>query len=574
MAKRSPLASRRVAVLTATTAACAAGYVALTVRADVWGWPSILFICVGVTFAATAAVLSVRRPDNLTWRLLLVAGGLWFAQALVLSEVAALAWIGLGVKSRYLIVVFHMALAMPTGTLPSTSARRVVAAAYLVGAVFAVIDPWTGWACAGENAVCAGAVEIGDLSGWSQAMVLLGRMLVAGVVVAGIAVIAHHLRVCDRATRRAAAPVLVALCANGAVVAAADLGLLPGDFGRVLLLTTAWLLPLAVLLGLTLVQLHRAQVAELVVALDRGVTPVELRDELARCLGDDSLVLCFPTERGFVDPTGDPVTPGGPGRSVTRVEHEHRLIAVLEHRPALAEERELLAATTAASRLALENARLTATVQAQLVELAQSQRRIVEAGDLERRRIERNLHDGAQQRLLTVALELGRLRQQASRAGHDDIASVLRLVTDDLEAAVGELRALARGLHPTVLTDHGLPVAVEALAQRTALPLEVDLRLPRLPAPVETTGYFTIVEALSNTIRHAAATQVRVGGRIHGDHVEITVEDDGIGGATPDGGSGLSSLDDRARAIGGTLDVHSPPAGGTTLTLRLPLGTV
>ena len=107
---------------------------------------------------------------------------------------------------------------------------------------------------------------------------------------------------------------------------------------------------IAVLLGFTLVQLHRAQVAELVVALDRGLTPLELRDELARCLGDASLVLCFPTENGFVDQVGDPVTPGGSGRSVTRVEHEHRLIALLEHRPALAEERELLAATTACSR--------------------------------------------------------------------------------------------------------------------------------------------------------------------------------------------------------------------------------
>jgi signal transduction histidine kinase len=574
MAGPSPLLSSRVVVLTACTAACVAGYVALTVRADVWGWPSVLFIVVGVTFAAVAAVLSVRRPDNLTWRLLVVAGALWFAQALVLSDVTALAWIGLGVKSRYLIVVFHMALAMPTGTLPSRSARRMVAAAYLVGVAVAVIDPWTGYACAGENAVCTGAVGFGDLSGWSLALVLLARVLVIGVVVAGIAVVAHHLRVCDPATRRAAAPVLVALCLNGAMAAAADIDLLTGEIGRVLFLFSAWLVPLAVLLGFTLVQLHRAQVAELVVALDRGLTPLELRDELARCLGDDSLVLCFPTDNGFVDQAGDPVTPGGSGRSVTPVEHEHRLIALLDHRSALAEERELLAATTAASRLALENARLTATVQAQVVELAQSQRRIVEAGDFERRRVERNLHDGAQQRLLTVALELGRLRQQAARAGHDDLASALRSVIDDLEAAVGELRALARGLHPTVLTDHGLPVAVEALAQRTPLPLEVDLRLPRLPAPVETTGYFSIVEALSNTIRHAAASHVRVGGRIDGDHVEITVQDDGIGGATRATGSGLRSLDDRARAIGGTLDVHSPPTGGTTLTLRLPLEVV
>jgi signal transduction histidine kinase len=574
MAERSSLASRRVAVLLAGTAACVAGYSALVVRADVWSWRSVGFVCVGLTYLVAAIVIGTRRPWNLTWRLLYVAGVLWFAQALALSQVAALAWVGLGLQNRYLVVAFHMAVAMPTGALPSTTARRVVTATYVVALLIAVIDGSTGYACAGENGVCDGPVELGDLSGWSLGMTLAGRALVAGIVVAGVALIVHHLSVSDRATRRAAAPVLIALSVSGVVVAANDNGLFPDDVAWVLGLTAAGLLPLAVLLGLALVELHRAQIAGLVVALDRGITPAELRDELARCLGDDSLVLGFPTETGFVDPTGTPINLGGPGRALTRVEHDHSLIAVLDHRPALAEERELLAATTAASRLALENARLTAMVQAQVLELEQSQRRIVEAGDVERRRIERNLHDGAQQRLLTIALDLGRLRQQVARAGHGDVESALRSVTDELEAAVDELRALARGLHPTVLTDHGLPVAVEALAQRAPLPLEVDLRLPRLPAPIETTGYFSIVEALSNTIRHAAATRVRVGARLDGDQVEITVQDDGIGGATPERGSGLRSLGDRAHAVGGTLEIVSPPSGGTTVTLRLPVARV
>ncbi|HSB85958.1 MAG TPA: ATP-binding protein [Ilumatobacteraceae bacterium] len=564
----------RVIGIAVVAVACTAGYVLLVARSDVTVSPVWPFAVVGLTFMAAAAIILVAQRPNLTWRLLAVAGVLWFGQALILSELVPMARIGLGVHQRYLVVVFHMALAMPSGKLPSRRARRAVGAAYVVAVVVAVIDAVSGWDCAGHNAVCDGPIEFADLNRADLALTLVGRLLVVAVVVTGVVVIAAHMRVSDQATRRSAAPVLAAMAVNGILIPASDAGLLGGsDTERWLRLVGAWLVPIAVLAGALLVKLHRAQVVDLMVALDRGLTPEELRDELARTLGDDTLVVCFPSGDGFVDHHGQPVTPGTPGRAATPVEHDDELIAVLDHVVALREEPELLAATAAASRLALENARLNATVQAQLSQLEQSRRHLVEASDRERRRIERDLHDGAQQKLLSVALALGRERRRASQAGHHDTAAALHSIIGDLETAVDELRSLARGLYPTVLTDHGLPAAVDALAQRTPLPLDVDFTLPRLPTSTESTAYFVVVEALANTIRHAGATGVRVSGRVDEDDLEVTVSDDGIGGADVERGSGLRNLHDRARALGGSVEIHSPAGGGTTLTLRLPVGT-
>jgi signal transduction histidine kinase len=203
-------------------------------------------------------------------------------------------------------------------------------------------------------------------------------------------------------------------------------------------------------------------------------------------------------------------------------------------------------------------------------DLIASRRRLVKAGDEQRRRLERNLHDGAQQRFVSVALTMGlaraRLREQPDAAGE-----LLDSASRDLHTGLEELREIARGIHPAILTDRGLRVALEALVER--LPLAVDLDAPgeRLPDHVEATAYYIVAEALTNVVRHAGAEEARVSVRRDGAVLRCEVADDGRGGADPAAGTGILGLRDRAEAAGGTLSVTSPVGGGTTLSAALPL---
>jgi signal transduction histidine kinase len=214
--------------------------------------------------------------------------------------------------------------------------------------------------------------------------------------------------------------------------------------------------------------------------------------------------------------------------------------------------------------------RLNDELHARLEELAASRARIVTAGDVERRRLERNLHDGAQQRLVALALSL---RVALARLDSDPAAAraTLEDARDEVALALEELRELARGLHPAVLTDHGLRAAVEMLAGRAPVPVEIaEVPGDRLPEPVEAAAYYLIAEALTNVAKYARASAVRV--RVAADDAGVLVEvsDDGIGGADPAGGSGLRGLADRVEALGGSLDVVSPAGAGTSLRARIP----
>jgi signal transduction histidine kinase len=198
-------------------------------------------------------------------------------------------------------------------------------------------------------------------------------------------------------------------------------------------------------------------------------------------------------------------------------------------------------------------------------ELAASRARIVQAGDAERRRLERNLHDGAQQRLVSLALML---RLAARRHPEDE---ALTQAGEELSEALKELRELARGIHPAVLTERGLEPAVRALADRSRLPVELSVELEgRLPDPVEAAAYYVVAEALTNVAKYAEASEVTVGVVRENGHARIEVSDDGIGGADATGGSGLRGLADRVEALGGRLFVESPAGAGTTLRAEIP----
>jgi signal transduction histidine kinase len=204
-------------------------------------------------------------------------------------------------------------------------------------------------------------------------------------------------------------------------------------------------------------------------------------------------------------------------------------------------------------------------------ELAASRARIVAAADETRRRIERDLHDGTQQRLVSLGLEL-RLAQGMVPAELPGLETELGAVADQLNGVVEDLREIARGIHPAVLSEGGLGPALRTLARRAAIAVELDVAaMARLPEPVEVAAYYVVSEALTNATRYARASVVEVAAEVSGGRLRVCVRDDGAGGADPRGGSGLTGLKDRIEAQGGTFAVHSPPGGGTILSCELPL---
>jgi signal transduction histidine kinase len=333
--------------------------------------------------------------------------------------------------------------------------------------------------------------------------------------------------------------------------------------------------PVAFLVGLLRSQLHRGVVAELVVELAGHPTPGAVQAALSRALGDPSLDLAFwlPADHRYVDTEGHAVDLGSlpDARMVTVVEDEGRPVAALVHDPSLLDESGTVQACAAAAQLALENARLQAELLAQLGEVRASRARIVSAGDAARRRIERDLHDGAQQRLLGIRLSL-RVARGTLDGERDDLDRLLSEAEAELAGTLEDLRALARGIHPAVLTEEGLAAAVEALARRASVPVTI-VALPdrRLPAPVEAAAYYVAAEALANVTKHARATAVTVSVMPTQDSLVIDIRDDGAGGARPTAGGGLVGLQDRVAALDGTLRVEGQPGAGTCVHAEIPL---
>ncbi len=330
---------------------------------------------------------------------------------------------------------------------------------------------------------------------------------------------------------------------------------------------TAVSIPAGVLAGITWSRLRRPQASELVVEL-RTQTPATMGERLARALGDPTLEVAYRIESGYVDASGRPVElPEGSDRAVTAVTVDGETVAVLIHDPALLDDPALVESVRATAALVLENERLAAEVRSQLVEVRASRGRIVAAADAERLRIERNLHDGAQQRLVTLLLALG---LEANRVD-PDVAEVLLRARDEVEEAIAELRELARGIHPTLLRDEGLQAGVEALARRAPLPVSVSGAVrDRLPDPIELAAYFVVSEAVTNIVKHTSATHASILLDQRPGRLSVTVSDDGSGSARIVPGSGLAGLRDRLEALDATLTVDSRPGHGTTVRAEFP----
>ncbi len=331
-------------------------------------------------------------------------------------------------------------------------------------------------------------------------------------------------------------------------------------------------LPLALMAGLVRARLAQATVGDLVLELET-TQPHGIRDALARALGDPTLEVAFwlPERREFADSAGRPVElPEGGRRAVTKLDQDGEPVAALIHDPSLLDEPELVRAAGAAARLALQNARLQAEMRAQLQKVQESRGRIVAAADEERRRIERDLHDGAQQRLVALALQLRLAQRRPGEHADPEVDRLLEAAVDELQAAVNELRELARGVHPAILTEEGLAAALDSLASRSPLPVSLEVLDARLPPEVEATAYFVACEALANVVKHAEASKAAISAWRQNGSLMIEVEDDGIGGARTEDGSGLRGLTDRVEALGGRLTIQSPVGGGTRLVGEIP----
>jgi signal transduction histidine kinase len=538
----------------------------------------------GMAYLAAGIIALDRRPSNAIGVLMVAFGFTWYlgnwSNIIGLPVLPMLGVIGGLIGTSF---VAHIALSYPTGRLRGGFDRVVLGAIYTVGIgtsliVLLTYDPRAagctrcGWEPALLPSTTGAPIRAAVLFD-QRAGSVLALLFVAAIIV--------RWRRSTIGERRSLAPLWVASSILALAYLIGSVGSpdpLDDSFSYLLSQLQGILLmglPIVFLWGLLSTRLARSAVGDLVIELGRPLLPGELRASLARALGDQSLDLLYALDGAgpWVDVDGQPRSlpegcdDGQWSRRVTVVEANGSPVAALIHDPAV--DQGLVRAAATAAGMTIENERLHAQVRAQLEEVLASRQRIVEAADRERRRVERNLHDGAQQRLLTLALSLAMLRDRGG--DNPTTAASLADAAAELRLAIEELRELARGIHPAILTEEGLPAAVEALADRSLLPVRVRTDFDaRLPEPIEATAYFVVSEALANVAKYARASSVRVELSRDGEHLRVEVTDDGIGGADPSRGSGLRGLEDRVSAVRGTLRIASSPGRGTRVVAEIP----
>jgi signal transduction histidine kinase len=519
------------------------------------------------------------RPENRLGPAMVLIGFAWFAEELTNATTPWLNTLGIAVQSYWIAGMLYLLLSFPSGRL--TRLER-----WLMGVAVTAVSLQLAALLVGSRAGlwCGGCernvVQVAHDNGLALGLLKFERLV--GLILVGFAIVLltrRWLRA-GAARRQVIAPVVLAGCLTLAALGWTVVFDLLGDpLGALPSTVFRWLfasVPIAVLYVFLQRRLSRGKVAGLVVELGEPGTSMELGQALARTLGDPSLELAFwfPAERRYVDGDGGFVTLPEPDgkRSATFVERDGQPIAVLIHDPVLEHNAELVRSVCAAASLALENERLQAELRARLVELQASRARLVEATDSERRRIERDLHDGTQQRLVQIAMSLGLLERKLPA----DVAGAQPLVRETRQAlavALEELRELTHGINPPLLVERGLSAALDELCRKAALPTRLQTSIDRrLPDQIETAAYFLASEALANAAKHSHGSQVRVTAADENRRLVIEIADDGIGGASTSGGSGLRGLADRVEALGGIFMIASPPGRGTTLRAEIPCG--
>ena len=548
-------------------------------------WWIALDFAPGIAFLVAGQVAWDRRPDTRVGPLLVAIGFTWFVGTYGATRDVPLSVAAHAFQGYFNALLAWLVLAYPTGRLRDRVSRLVVGGWVVLLVVRSAFRLAVNPRSVDYDLTITAEIDryVRDAS-LRDGLDTVFRVLIAAFAVTVLVLIVRRLVTESGPSRRVSAPILAGgiAIAVGLVVQVATLlsansfaeRSAAWDLATVVTAITGTLVAAGFAVGVARARLARGSVADLVVELGDSPDRPVLRDVLARALSDPSLQIAYPVPGSsrFVDASGhDVVLPAvtDPDRATTRLDGGGGTLAVLVHDPALAEQPELVRSVAAATRLAIENERLAAEVRSQLEEVRASRARIVAAGDAERRRVERDLHDGAQQRLVTLALALQLARGQV-RPADTELMAALDRASRELELALAELRELARGIHPTVLTELGLGAAVEALADRSPVPVTIQAPTDRYPQEVEATAYFVVAEALTNVAKYARAKRVRVSIERRDGVLALEIADDGAGGADPARGSGLRGLDDRVAAIGGRLSVTSAPGAGTTIRAEIP----
>jgi signal transduction histidine kinase len=580
----------RFALVIATATAIASAVYGVALDFTMWGGVgTALTVAAGWTFVVGGAAAWWRRPESLIGRTMIATGAAWWL-TIALGTRSPILWTS---SYAFELVFFPLLLftflAYPTGRLGWIVPRAVVAsavAAEVIGYLAAIpfFDP--GAHGCGDCPSGLNMVLISDkptLNTWLNIRIA-GSLIIVSLIGSVALLIVRWIRA-TRPARRVLAPTIVpaaiwslAYLAYISFQQLASIGVYGAPTAayvnllRVFVITLI-IMPATYLIGLSRYRARRARVSELVLELGDLPASERLEDALRRTLGDTALRLGFRVGEGYVTADGRPLQlpEDDETRTATFLEREGVPLAAIVHDRALLDDPGLLDAVSAAARLAVENERLQAEVRAQLEEVRASRTRIVEAADSERRRMERDLHDGAQTRLVSLSLALQAAESKLDERADPEVRRSLQRASEELGRALIELRELARGIHPPILAGAGLGAALEALAERAPLPVRiVEAPDDRLPPKVEGAAYFIVSEAIANAAKHASATEATVRASSKEGTLTLEVVDDGRGGADAVGGSGLRGLSDRVEALDGELSVDSPPGRGTRIVARLP----
>jgi signal transduction histidine kinase len=539
-------------------------------------------VITGLLIIVAGLLIWRLRPHNRCWWMLVAAGFAWFVGDFEHSANEAIAVFAFAFGWWYGAFLGWALLTYPSGWVRSRHSRVIVVALFVMFAtrslsrLFLHVPPdVAGFGTRNRF------LPVTDDRWWRLAEDVFAWGYAALMVLALVSVAVEWFR-SSKAGRRMISPALFAASLlTAAVVYEFAIGwnaAIPPATPVRIYYVVWWAyaaVALALAAGILRLRRTRSAVIDMIADLGHDTPPARLGDALSRALGDQSLTLLpwSAAAGSYVDDRGLAVDlPRDlPNRAVTQIERGGQPVAAIEHDVALLEDPGLVNAVVAAVRLTIDNERLQDEIEAQLAEVEASRSRIVAASDAARRRIERNLHDGAQQRLVTIALAL---KLAEARLGEDEsteIRATLGQAVKDLADAIDELRDLARGIHPPILSEAGLRPALESLAERSTVPVRLDVRLATEPPDaIAAAAYFAISEALTNVVKHANASQAAVTAVGHDGVLSIEVSDDGDGGAERDDGTGLLGISDRVAAVGGTLRVHSPPGQGTRLEMELP----
>jgi signal transduction histidine kinase len=558
-------------VLGCAAAACS---VALALTSDHVNEPGLqagLINWITLPYIISGVVACWRRPDSRLGPLMIAAGFVTFLSTLSWTNADVPHTIGQAADLLPAAVFLHVFLAYPSGRLERGFERALVAAAY----VTAVGLEFVGMLLGGFGP--DNMLEVTKEPGAAEVLLRSQLVALSVLALAGIVVLVVRRGGTGRPLRRSRALLVDSFALGLAMIAALFLTAAfdgPGfETIRRATFVVIGVAPFAFLVGLLRARLARSAVGELFVELRPNPAPADLRDALARALRDPSLTLAYwlPEYGSWADQDGQPVElpKDDHRRATTLIDREGTRVAALLHDPSLDDEPELIDAVSAAAGIALENGRLHAELRARLEELKGSRGRVIEAGQKERQRLERNLHDGAQQRLIALSLSLGLLEERVN--GDHEVRTRLGQARRQIALSLDELRDVARGIHPAVVSGHGLEVALESLAAGAPLPVRLTVQLGgRLHERLEVAAYYVVSESLANIGKHAVARSATVDVTRTNGEVVVEVCDDGVGGADTERGSGLRGLADRVEALDGRLRVWTPRGGGTRVKAEIP----